>query len=73
MMPGGLWRSDCTIHTAEHLERAKYYDPKNTFDHQPGELWKGTVEAIAWHLAYSNWAFYNANYECGYYAHYYAL
>lgn len=25
----------------------------------------------AWESMYNNWSYYNCNYECGYYAHYY--
>jgi hypothetical protein len=48
----------------EWMERAERYR-----DHP--ELWKGTIEQTAWDLLYNAWAFSNANYECGYYAHYY--
>ena len=34
-------------------------------------LWEGTVAETAWQLMYRGWAFYNTNYEMGYYAHYY--
>jgi hypothetical protein len=48
----------------EHIEDAKRYK-------EGDPLWKGTLEKTAWALMYNNWAFYNTNYEVGYYAHYY--
>ena len=58
--------SACLIMSTEWKERAAYYAD----NHNP-HLWKGSIDQTAWALMYSSWAFYNATYETGYYAHYY--
>lgn len=62
--PDGPWSMACGCHPTEWLEQAKTYEGHPI-------LWKGTVEATAWDLAYNNWAYYNATNETGLYAHYY--
>lgn len=66
MRPGFPWNLACPIHPKEHIAKAEYYAD----NHNP-QLWKGSIEKTAWALAYNAWAFYNTNYEMGYYAHYY--
>ena len=53
--------SHITVHPAEHLERAAWL-----YKDDPGEVWEK-----AWKSMFNSWAYYNASYECGYYAHYY--
>ena len=50
-------------------DSARLYRPG--YFHCNSELWKGTVNATAWYLMYRNWVYCNANWETGYYAHYY--
>lgn len=64
LRPGYPWSPHCAIHPAEWLEEAAGYVNNHI-------LWKGSVQATAWDLAYSNWAYYNASHEAGYYAAYY--
>lgn len=64
MRPEGPFSMAWTCHSGEYLERAEMYREHAT-------LWKGDEARTAWALAYNNWAFYNATYETGYYAHYY--
>lgn len=68
-MPSTPFNQACLILGKEYLDKAAEYGPKGTFPNE--KLWKGTVEQTAWDLMYNNWAFYNATYETGYYAHYY--
>ena len=65
MNPAGPWGQACLILGKQYLENAEWYQK------HPSPLWKGTLAATAWDLMYNNWAFYNTNYEMGYYAHYY--
>ena len=64
MSPDWPWFLAMPIHPKDYLERAKGYPKGHT-------LWAGSLEKTAWELAYDNWAYYNTNYEMGYYAHYY--
>ena len=63
-VPCTPWHVECLILGKEYLEKAEGYRNHPT-------LWKGTIEATAWALMYNNWAYYNASWEAGYYAHYY--
>jgi hypothetical protein len=72
MYPGGFWNVACPIQLTndlkDHAMRYKQdYDNNTRYAH----LWHGTIEKTAWELIYNNWAYYNTNYEMGYYAHYY--
>jgi hypothetical protein len=70
LRPGFPWNVACLIFGKEYLEDAERYAPRP--DGTDGSiLWKGTLEKTAWDLLYNNWAYYNATYETGYYAHYY--
>jgi len=68
MVPDGPWSLGCRISGKEYLEDAERYSPDNG---RMSDLWKGSLVETAWKLMYNNWAFYNATYETGYYAHYY--
>lgn len=48
----------------EWLEKADLYG-------KTSKLWKGSREETAWQLMLSNWRYYNASYEAGYYPHFY--
>ena len=64
MSPLGPFSSAALISGREYLEKAKDYRDHPT-------LWRGSLEATAWHLIYADWEYYNASWEGGYYAHYY--
>lgn len=64
MRPEGPFSMASIILPKEWLEAAERYDGHPT-------LWKGTVPKTAWDMMYKQWAYYNANNECGYYPHYY--
>lgn len=53
-----------TIYPAGWIEQAERYKG-------PPTLWLANAIKSAWSLAYNEWAYYNASYEAGYYAHYY--
>lgn len=77
LRPGRPFSMGCTIDNKAWMEQADRYDPQK----QPAgsiysptcvsSLWKGSREETAWCLMYNNWAYYNANHECGMYAAYY--
>jgi len=64
MYPSNPFNVACGISGKDYLEQANFYKQNPT-------LWKDSLEKTAWDIMYFNWAFYNANYETGYYAHYY--
>lgn len=67
MIPGGGWHVQCSVRLSEE----RFADALGYGVHKHPDLWKGTVLETAWALMYNDWAFYNTNYEMGYYAHYY--
>ena len=64
MRPGMPWNTACLVYGKQYLVDAEDFRSNPT-------LWKGSVLATAWSLMMNNWLYYNASYECGYYAHYY--
>jgi hypothetical protein len=61
---GGMMGQPCPTKQADYVEHLECMDWQSIY---PG----CTIEEAAWRSMYNNWQYYNANSECGYYAHYY--
>ncbi len=69
LYPGSPWNVAALVCGREYLETARARMERDA--DQLTDPWNDSVESLAWDLLYNNWAFYNASYETGYYAHYY--
>jgi hypothetical protein len=62
--PDGPFSPACLVYGLEYLERAERYQEHST-------MWAGSLERTGWRLMMDNWRYYNANFEAGYYPHFY--